>query len=431
MTAQAGRPEARGRPPLTDIRVLELGHIVAGPSGGLLLADLGADVIKVEEPRAGDQARGMPNHGSTFYALNRNKRSLVVNLKSPEGRAIFAALVRTADVVLDNYAPGVLERLGIGYAWGAELNPRVIYCSIKGSLPGPYGDRPLLDELAQMMGSMAYMTGPLGTPLRAGSSVVDIGAATYGVLATLAALVDRQQTGRGQHVRSGLFETAVFLTTQHVAQAAITGEAPVPMPSRGMGSRLGWGVYQLFATADDRQVFIAITSNAHWARFCTEFELVDFLDDPTLDTNAKRCANRPRVVPRIEALTRSLTSAELVGRLEKARVPYAPVNTPLDVLDDPHLNSAGALLEVGTAEGAAIKVPAIPVASDGFELDVRVDPPALGEHTRELLGELGYAADVVNDLIERGVVRADGPTLTAGSPGHEPAAAATPQGSPS
>src|SRR5215213_1025765 len=216
---------APDRLPLAGIRVVELGHIVAGPSGGLILADLGADVVKVEEPTSGDQSRGMPNRGATFYAYNRNKRSLALDLKAEQGRAAFGRLVASADVVLDNYAPGVLDRLGIGYGWGSELNPRVIYCSIKGFLPGPYGDRPLLDELAQMMGSMAYMTGPLGTPLRAGSSVIDIGAATYGVVATLAALVDRQRTGRGQHIQSGLFETTVFLTTQHVAQAAITGEA--------------------------------------------------------------------------------------------------------------------------------------------------------------------------------------------------------------
>lgn len=420
-------PPPRGGLPLSRVRVVELGHIVAGPSGGLILADLGADVVKVEEPRGGDQSRGMPNQGSTFYALNRGKRSLAVDLKHARGREVFGRLVRTADVVLDNYAPGVLERLGIGYTWGAALNPRVIYCSIKGFQPGPYGDRPLLDELAQMMGSMAYMTGPLGQPLRAGPSVIDIGAATYGVLATVAALYDREWTGRGQRIQSGLFETTVFLSAQHVSQAALSGRAPLPMPSRGMGSRLGWGVYQLFTTRDDRQVFIAITSNAHWQRFCAEFGLLDLLEDPSLDTNAKRCSSRPRVIPRIEALAGELTSAELVGRLEKARVPYAPVNTPLDVLDDPHLNSEGKLLEVHTAEGVTIKLPAVPVASDSFEIGVRGDPPALGQHTRELLAELAYSADEVDDLVAGEVVGVDGPTLNAASLGHEPEPAPTPK----
>jgi crotonobetainyl-CoA:carnitine CoA-transferase CaiB-like acyl-CoA transferase len=415
-----------GRAPLSGIRVIELGHIVAGPSGGLLLADLGADVVKVEEPGAGDQSRAMPNQGSTFYVLNRNKRSLALDLKNDEGHEIFTRLVRTADVVLDNYAPGVLERLGIGYDWAAALNPRIIYCSIKGFLPGPYGDRPLLDELAQMMGSMSYMTGPLGMPLRAGPSVIDIGAATYGVLATVAAIYDRERTGHGQRIQSGLFETTVFLSAQHVSQAAITGQAPVPMPSRGMGSRLGWGVYQLFTTGDERQVFIAITSNAHWERFCTELGLLDLLADPDLDTNAKRCEHRPKVIPRIEALAQAMTSAELVARLETARVPYSPVNTPLDVLDDPHLNANGSFLDVQTADGGSIKVPALPIVSSNFETEVHLDPPALGQHTRAILAELGYPTDEIERLIAERVVRADGPTLDPARVPHEPPATTPP-----
>jgi crotonobetainyl-CoA:carnitine CoA-transferase CaiB-like acyl-CoA transferase len=400
------------RPPLAGIRVLELSHIIAGPSGGLLLADLGADVIKVEEPTSGDQARGMPNHGSTFYALNRDKRSIAIDLKQPEGREVFAGLVRTADVVLDNYAPGVLDRLGIGYQWGSGINPRIIYCAIKGFLPGPHGDRPLLDELAQMMGGMAYMTGPLGTPMRAGPSVIDIGAATYGVLATVAAIYDRERTGTGQSITSALFETAVFLSVQHVAQAIIEGHPPLPMPSRGMGSRLGWGVYQLFETGDARHVFIAITSNAHWERFCQALGLLGLLADPDLDTNLKRCENRPRIIPRIEAAAKNMTSAELVARLETARVPYSPVNSPLDVLDDPQLQASGTLHDVRMADGRSVQIPGLPVSSDAFAPEPRHDPPALGQHTRELLTDLGYPASEIERLIDARVVRADGPTLT-------------------
>ena len=406
----------RDRGLLADVRVIELGHIVAGPSGGLLLADLGADVVKVEEPRTGDQSRSMPNHGSTFYAYNRNKRSLALDLKSASGREVFGRLVETADVVLDNYAPGVLERLGIGYAWGASINPRVIYCSIKGFLPGPNGDRPSLDELAQMMGGMAYMTGPLGQPLRAGASIVDIAAATYGIVATLAALHAREQTGRGQWVQAGLFESAVFLLSQHVTQASLTGVAPVPMPSRGMGSRLGWAVYRLFTTGDERQVFIAITSNAHWERFCKEFGMEDLWADESLNTNARRSANRPRIIPRIQAIVGDLTAAELVERLERIRVPFAPLNTPLDVLDDHHLNEGGWLLGAQTANGQTATVPALPVAGDGLAPGIRHDPPALGQHSSAILAELGYTPPEIENLLERRVVAEGGPTLFSTGP---------------
>jgi crotonobetainyl-CoA:carnitine CoA-transferase CaiB-like acyl-CoA transferase len=404
------------RLPLADVRAVELGHIVAGPSGGLLLADLGADVIKVEEPRTGDQSRGMPNRGATFYAYNRNKRSLALDLKSEQGREVFERLVRSVDIVLDNYAPGVLDRLGIGYAWGSSLNPRVIYCSIKGFLPGPYGDRPSLDELAQMMGGMAYMTGPSGQPLRAGASVIDIAAATYGIVATLAALHARDQTGKGQHIQSGLFESTVFLLGQHVAQASLHGVAPVPMPSRGMGSRLGWAVYRLFTTGDERQVFIAITSNAHWERFCKEFDLLHLWEDETLNTNARRAANRDRIIPVIQEIARAHTSASLVERLERIRVPYAPLNTPLDLLEDHHLNASGQLLEVQSADGQTVQVPGLPVAGEGLQKGIRHDPPALGQHSSEILAELGYPADEIAELIQHRVVAEGGPTLFATGP---------------
>jgi crotonobetainyl-CoA:carnitine CoA-transferase CaiB-like acyl-CoA transferase len=262
-----------------------------------------------------------------------------------------------------------------------------------------------------MMGGLAYMTGPSGQPLRAGAPVIDIAAASFGVVAALAALHARERTGRGRHVQAGLFESAVFLLSQYVTQASMSGAAPPPMPSRGMGPAMGWAVYQLFATADGRQLFIAITSNAHWERFCTEFDLPDLFQDASLDTNAKRAANRHRVVPRIEAIARGLTAAELAERLERVSVPYAPLNTPLDLLGDPHLRAAGRLHEVRTADDRTINAPALPVAGDGLTADIRHQPSALGEHTAEILRELGYSDAEITDLIERRVVATGGPTL--------------------
>ncbi len=201
---------------LTGIRVLELGHIVAGPTAGLLLAEMGSDVIKIEHPKGGDQARTHTGQGS-FLAFNRNKRSMALDLRHLQGKKIFSQLLKNTDVVIDNFAPGALERLGFSYEEMSKIYPRIIYFSLKGFLPGLYENRVLLDEPAQMMGGLAYMTGPPGRPLRAGTSVTDIGAAMFGVIGILAAMYERHHTGRGQSIRSGLFETVVFFVAQHIA----------------------------------------------------------------------------------------------------------------------------------------------------------------------------------------------------------------------
>jgi crotonobetainyl-CoA:carnitine CoA-transferase CaiB-like acyl-CoA transferase len=392
------------RLPLHGTRVLELGHIVAAPSGSLILGDLGADVIKVESPEGGDQSRSMPNKGGVFFFLNRNKRSIAINLKAPAGRDVFLKLIETADVVIDNFSPGVLDRLGIGYEVGSQINPGIIYCEVKGFVNGPYDRRPLLDELAQMMGGLAYMTGPVGQPLRAGASIVDIGAATYGVMGVLLALYDRERTGKGQHIKAGLFETVAFWVGQHMSVAAITGEEPIPFPSRGMNARMGWGVYHLFETGDGRQIFIAATSNAHWKRLCGEFELQDLFEDESLNTNSKRVEQRSRVIPRIQEAVGKCPLAELEERLNRSKIPFAPLNSPADLLEDPHLNAGGHLLEIEVSDGAKIKVPAIPISSDRFACRVRYKPPQLGEQSAEILTELGYGAIEIDDLINERVV---------------------------
>jgi len=377
--------------PLAGLRVLELGHIVAGPTASLILADLGADVIKVENPDGGDQARRMPGAGSGYYYFNRNKRSVALDLKSPRGKAAFLALVRGADICLDNYAPGALDRLGLGYATLAAENPRLVHMAIKGFLPGPYEHRPSLDELAQMMGGLAFMTGPPGRPLRAGSSIIDIGAATYGVIGILAALRARDATGRGQMITSGLFETTVFWVGQWMARAVATGQPSRPMAEIGQSLRMGWGIFHLFATADDQQVFIGVTSNAHWERFCREFGLAELHADSRLDTNEKRVGAQEWMLPKVREAVTKFTSAELQRKLEAASVPYAPVNRPDQLLDDPHLNETGQLLPVPMEDGRIGKLPKLPFRSESYDFDIRRPPPRLGEHTREVLGEAGLS----------------------------------------
>ena len=395
---------APDRLPLEGLRVLELGHIVAGPTASLILADLGADVIKIEHPDGGDQARRMPGAGSGYYFFNRNKRSIAIDLKSPKGKALLLTLVRSADVCLDNYAPGALDRLGLGYDVLTAENPRLVYMAIKGFLPGPYEHRPSLDELAQMMGGLAFMTGPPGRPLRAGASIIDIGAATYGVIGILAALVRRGETGRGQMITSGLFETTVFWVGQWMARAVATGQPSRPMAEIGQSIRMGWGIFHLFATADDEQVFIGVTSNAHWERFCAAMGLPELFADERLNSNEKRVSAQEWMLPPIRDAVARHTSAALQQLLERAGVPYAPLRRPDQLLDDPHLIASGQLLPVPMADGRIGNLPKLPFTSDAYDFTVRLPPPGLGEHTRAVLAEVGLPAAEIDALIAAKVV---------------------------
>jgi crotonobetainyl-CoA:carnitine CoA-transferase CaiB-like acyl-CoA transferase len=389
--------------PLAGLKVLELGHIVAGPTASLILADLGADVIKVENPDGGDQARRMPGASSGFYFFNRNKRSITIDLKTAEGKKLFLRLVKDVDVCLDNYAPGAMDRLGFSFDALSKENPRLVYLALKGFLPGPYEHRPSLDELAQMMGGLAFMTGPPGRPMRAGASIIDIGAATYGVIGVLAALAKREHTGRGQMITSGLFETTAFWVGQWMARAVATGEVSRPMAEVGQSLRMGWGIFHLFDTSDAQQVFIGVTSNAHWERFCKEFGLHDLFADERLNTNSGRVASQEWMLVRVRQETAKFTSRELQAKLERASVPYAPVNRPDQLLDDVHLNETGQLLPIPMQDGKTGQLPKLPFRSSDYDFTVRRPPPGLGEHTREVLAEAGLSEAEIQALIAANV----------------------------
>ncbi len=391
--------------PLDGITVIELGHIVAGPAASLILADLGAEVIKVEHPDGGDQAR---KAGFGFYNYNRNKRSIALDLKTPRGKEVFMTLVRTADVCLDNFAPGALDRLGFDYETLAKDNPKLIYLAVKGFLPGPYEHRPSLDELAQMMGGLAFMTGPTGKPMRAGASIIDIGAATYGVVGVLAALFKRTMTGRGEKITSGLYETTVFWVGQWMARAAMTGMPSTPMSEIGQSVRMGWGVFHLFDCADKTQVFIGITSNPHWDRFCKEFGLAELLADARLDSNQKRVDSQEWMLPALRAAVINYTSDTLQEKLEKASVPYAPVKRPDELVDDPHLIATGQLLPVPMAQGKIGHLPKLPYHTTAYDFTIRRPPPGLGANSREILKEAGVSeADIEALIADKIVVQLD------------------------
>jgi len=392
--------------PLRGVRVLELSHIVAGPSAGLILGDLGADVIKIEHPRTGDTARSHDNNGGTFYTFNRNKKYLAVDLNQPKGKVIFEKLVARSDIVIDNFAPGALARLQLDYTWARSINPRIIYCSIKGFLPGPYGDRPFLDELAQMAGGLAYLTGLENQPMRAGASITDIGAATYGIVGILAALYRREVTGEGDSIEAGLYETIVFWISQYITRSQMTGTNPQPrgMRNSGMGKAMGWGVYQLFHTRDSKQVFIAVTGNRHWAGLCDALGFDDWKHAPEFSNNRKRSAEKKRIADRVKEAVQKYTYDEITERLYKALVPYAPVGTPLDLVNEKHLNEAKRWLplKIGDANFKAPKLPLAMLRTRDFE--VREQPACLGEHTDSILEDLGYTAAEIKALKEEKVV---------------------------
>ncbi len=388
--------------PLADINVVEFSHMVMGPAAGLILADLGADVLKVE-PIGGDNTRRLRGSGSGYFAMyNRNKRSLCIDLKQDAAKALVYRLVEEADVVIENFRPGAMDRLGFGYAELAARNPRLIYCSLKGFLSGPYEDRAALDEVTQMLGGLAYMTGPPGRPMRAGSSVIDIAGGMFGVIGILAAVNQRHATGRGQLVTSALFETTAFMVGQHMAQQAVLGEAPPPMSVR----RSAWGVYDLFSCADGEQVFVAVVSDTQWRQFCAHFQLEDLAADEALASNGGRVEHRQRFMPALQALFSRLSRREAVRELEAAGLPFAEINKPSDLFADPHLSRSGLLdlhLADGERRGAATRLPKLPLEMDGKRTQLRHDLPAAGEHSRQAAKRAGYAA-AIEQLLAAGVI---------------------------
>ena len=378
--------------PLAGLRVVEFTHMIMGPACGLALAELGADVIKVEPAGKGDQTRWLKGAGTGFFAvMNRNKRSFAVDLKSEEGLAQVRALVRTADVVVENFRPGALDKLGLSSEALRAENERLIYCSCKGFLPGPYEKRVALDEVVQMMGGLAYMTGLPGRPMRAGSSVNDILGGTFAALGVLAAVEERHRTGRGKHVQSGLFETNAVLVAQHMAQAFITGEHPPPMGVK----RPAWPIYDIFECGDGEQVFVGVVTDTQWQLFCAQFGLDTLAGDPALDTQEARRAQRDRVIPIVAAALRGYTKAELMAKCEGLGLPFAPIGAPWDLFDDPHLAASGGLLPLTMRDGRVANLPAYPIALDGERLPLRHDVPTLGQHNAEILGELGALAGQV------------------------------------
>jgi len=387
--------------PLDGIRVVEFSQMVMGPTCGMILADLGADVVKVE-PIKGDRSRFFKGPASGFFATySRNKRSLSVDTDTPAGQAVVRRLIGKSDVLIENFRPGLLARFGLDYDSVSAFAPQLIYCSLKGYLPGPYEHRLALDEVVQMMGGLAYMTGLPDRPMRAGASVNDVMGGMFGVIAIQAALAERQRTGRGRYIQSALFENNVFLMGQAMMYETVTGTPSIPYSVKDSP----WPVYDLFETKDGSKLFVTIVGEEHWEGFCRTFDRERWLADPRLATNQGRVDQRSWIIPEIAEILRQWTAAELAETLDRLQLPYAPVNKPGDLFNDPHLAASGGLMDIHLPDGRTAKTPALPISIDGARLVNRRDPPQLGEHTGEILTGLGYSEAECSELAELGAIK--------------------------
>ena len=390
--------------PLTGLRVVEFTHMVMGPTCGMVLADMGAEVIKVE-PIDGDRTRHLLGSGAGFFPMfNRNKKSIAIDLHSPEGAEVARKLAASADVVAENFKPGTMKKYGLDYESLSRVNERLIYVSHKGFLPGPYEHRVALDEVVQMMGGLAYMTGRPGDPLRAGTSVNDIMGGMFGAIGALGALIQRGITGKGQEVQSALFENNVFLVGQHMLQYAITGQPAAPMPDRISA----WGIYDVFTVKDGEQIFLAAVSDAQWATFCDALGFADLFALPQYATNNQRVQARPVLLAELRQRLAPRPAAELAALFERVALPFAPIRKPEELFDDEHLLATGGLADItlpdGARAGQTAQTTLFPFTMDGHRLGVRLQPPTLGQHTVALLGGLGYDAEQIESLRSQSAV---------------------------
>jgi len=395
------QPTSEKALPLAGIRVIEFVHMVMGPTCGLVLADLGAEVIKVEPAPAGDNTRRLRGSGAGYWmTYNRNKKSFAVDMKTEEGMLAVRKLIASADVVTENFRPGAMEKLALGYEQVKAIKPTIIYSSMKGFLPGPYDQRTALDEVVQMMTGLAYMTGPVGRPLRAGASVNDVMGGMFSAISILAALHQRNSTGLGQFVQTGLFENSAFLVAQHMMQKVVTGKAAAPMPNRVSA----WAIYDVFTTADDEQVFLGVVSDGQWQSFCKAFGFAEWAVDPALAQNNQRVQARDQILPLVSQCLATMSKVEVMARCEAAGLPFSPIQRPEDLFEDRHLNASGGMAALTLPDGEHVKVPMLPFEMDGQRFGARLNVPELGSHSTELLAQLGYSSEEIQVLQAAGVV---------------------------
>jgi crotonobetainyl-CoA:carnitine CoA-transferase CaiB-like acyl-CoA transferase len=371
--------------PLSGVRVVEMTHMVMGPTCGMILAQLGAEVIKVEPP-AGDKTRSLGGMGTSFFPLfNRGKRSVMLDLARPDDRETMHRLLASADVFLENFRDGQLQKQGLGADELRRRHPHLIVAGHKGFLSGPYEHRPALDEVVQMMSGLAAMTGTVAKPQRVGSSANDIMGGMFGVIAILAALYQKRGGAKGgADIRIGLFENCLFLVAQHMVEYEMTGNRPRSMPER----EHAWPIYDIFETAGGERIFIGVVTEGHWQSFCREFGMTEFLDDPALRTTTDRILARSRIIPRAAEIIKGCNAADLSAKLDRLNICFSPINRPEDLFDDPHVLRPGGLVNNINANGEAFRVPALPIEWNGASIGEGLKVPVLGADTEAVRAEL-------------------------------------------
>ncbi|MBX6374680.1 MAG: CoA transferase [Acetobacteraceae bacterium] len=395
--------------PLKGLRVLDLTRVLAGPTCTQMLGDLGAEVIKIERPEAGDDTRGFAppfwpetKESAYFLGVNRNKLSVTLDIAKPEGQAVVHRLLESCDVLVENFKVGALAKYGLGWEQLSKKYPRLIYCSITGfGQTGPYAPRPGYDALIQAMGGVMSLTGePEGTPQKVGIPVADLFAGLYGCIGILAALNHRRETGQGQHIDIGMLDTHVAWLANQGMNYLATGENP---PRLG-NQHPNIAPYQEFPTKDG-YIILAIGNDPTFERFCKAFGQEHLLADERFATNPKRVENRQLVTDTLTPVMKTKTTKEWIEALEALKIGCGPINTLKDVFADPHVQARGCVVEMQHSSGQTVKVIANPVRLSATPPDYRTPPPVLGEHTEMVLRDkLGMSEAEVAALKAQGVV---------------------------
>jgi crotonobetainyl-CoA:carnitine CoA-transferase CaiB-like acyl-CoA transferase len=392
--------------PLDGVKVLDLTRALAGPYCTMVLGDLGAEVVKVEQPGSGDETRGwgppfIADQSAYFISINRNKKSLTLDLKHPAGREVLSRLVSWADVLVENFRPGTMARLGMGYEQARTINPRLVYCAVSGfGQDGPRASQPAYDQIVQGMSGAMSLTGPTeGPPTKFGIAISDIGAGMWAAMAVGMAIFHRERTGQGQLVDTSMIGGLVALLTFQAGRYFSTGQPPGLLGNQHPTI----APYETFKTADG-WLNVACGNEGHWRRFCEALGLDDLLHDNRFKSNRERLANRPALNARLDPFMASIETADAVAKLEAAEVPAGPIYDLAQVFDDPQAQHLNLRLPLRHPTAGEVSVTGFPWQFSQSPAEIRYPPPLLGQHNDEVLGTLGYGLADVTRLKDSGAI---------------------------